>query len=215
MSTIKKIGMMAIGVYIALINAIPAKAADATVEIVSGADANSNVSTTIDTKLSGEIAKRANFFLRNRTTLDDSRMVGSFTSVDLSYALGKGFDAVAETQYVPGSELDARLGIQYFREAGKNLTAYALITRNFSENPNTEFTGVLGYTKGIGGKWKLAGRMEEVVNMTDNSYNYDLTRMRLGIGRGKFTIGPAADISGIGSGKRPTYVLGGFASVKF
>lgn len=212
---IKEIGAMAIGAYMALINAVPALAADATVEVVSGADADSNVSTTIDTKLSGEIAKRANFFLRNRTSVGDDRIVNSFTSIDLSYVLGHGFDVVGETQYTAGAELDPRLGLQYFRDLGRGITAYALLTRNFSENPNTELTTVLGYARNLKGEWKLAGRWEQVVNISDRGYNYDLTRLRLGIGRGRFTAGPAADISGVFSGERPAYVLGGFVSVKF
>jgi len=213
--SIKDIGIVGIGAYMALLNINPALGANATAEVVSGADANSNVSTTIDTKLSGEIAKRTNFFLRNRTSVRDDRTVDSFTVIDLSYALGHGFDAVAETQYAPGAELDSRLGIQYFREIGKNFTAYALVTRNFNENPNTELTGVLGYSKDINGKWKFVGRIEEVVNIADANYNYDLTRLRLGAGRGKFTIGPATDISEVGSGKKSTYMIGGSIGVKF
>ncbi|MFC1732040.1 hypothetical protein ACFL6I_17115 [candidate division KSB1 bacterium] len=208
-------GVTAIAGYMALVNAVSTLAVDGSVEIVSGVDNENYALTTIDAKLGGEIADRTNFFLRNRTTMDHDNMVDSFTLIDLSYNLGKGLDAVGEMQFVPGAETDYRLGMQYFHKFKKGVTAYALLTRNFTEEPNTELTTVLGYSRDIKGEWKLVGRVEGIINMADTCYNYDLTRLRLGIGKGRFLIGPAADISGLGSGEEPAYTAGGFVAVKF
>lgn len=211
----KEIGVTAIGAYMTLVSAMPALAADGSVEVISGVDGDNYASTTIDAKLSGEIAARTNFFLRNRISIDHESQTDSFTLIDLTYALGKGFDAVQETQFTAGAEMDPRLGIQYFRDIGRGFTAYALITRNFDENPNTELTTILGYEHDLKGNWKLMGKWEQIVNISDEVYNYDTARLRLGISKGKFTIGPAADISGIGSKEEPSYNVGGFVAVKF
>lgn len=211
---IKEIGVAALGAYMVLVSAAPALAADASVELVSGVDADNYTHTTIDAKLSGELAKRTGIFLRNRTGIDSESMVNSFTCIDLTYALGKGFDAVGETQFSAGAEIDPRLGVQYFHKFRNGITTYALVTRNFNDDPNTELTGVLGYSGILKGEWKLMGRWEEIINIGDETYNYDTTRLRLGINRGRFSFGPALDISGIGSGERPTYIPGGFVQVK-
>lgn len=189
----------------------PAKAANVTIEAVSGED-----SGTLDTKISGNLPFKIGYFFRNRTSLnyEADNGVSAFSLLDITYPLGKGFDFVAEGQFATGASFDPRLGVQYFKGFKNGITAYALVTRNFNENPNTELTTVFGYTRDINGKLKLVGRIEEVVNIGDKIYNFDITRLRLGIGNGQVTIGPALDIFGIGSEQGPQYFPGGFITVK-
>lgn len=196
---------------IAAAGSCPAKAANVAVEAVSGENIG-----TLDTKVSGTLPGNVGYFCRNRTSVDydaDNNTSG-FSLVDLTYPLGLGFDVVAENQFPDGASFDPRLGVQYFHDLDNGLTFYAMVTRDFNENPNTELTIVLGYIGDINGKLKLTGRWEQIENMGDKSYNYDLTRLRLGIGNDNITIGPALDISGVGSGARPTYAPGGFVQVK-
>lgn len=211
MSITKKIGIMAIGAYMALVNAVPVLAANVTVEGISGED-----SGTLDTKVSGTIPGNIGYFFRNRASVDyeNDNQVDSFSSLDITYPLGRGFDAVAEGQFTNGLPFDPRLGVQYFKDFKNGLTAYALITRDFNENPNTELTTVLGYSKDINGQWKLVGRWEEIINIGDETNNYDTTRLRLGIGKSGVVIGPSLDISDIGSEQGPEYFPGGFIQVK-
>jgi len=202
---------LALGSYMALVNAVPALAANVTLEAVSGEQTG-----TLDTKVSGTLPIKIGYFFRNRTSVnyETDNQVGSFSLLDLTYPLVKGFDFVAEGQFTNGMPFDPRLGVQYFKGFKSGITAYALVTRNFSENPNTELTTVLGYTRDIDGKLKLVGRWEEIINIGDENYNYDTSRLRLGIGNGQVTVGPALDIFGIGSGERPTYAPGVFVQVK-
>lgn len=197
--------------YLAAASLNPAKAANATVEAVSGEKTG-----TLDTKVSGTMPGKIGYFLRNRTNIDyqADNNVSEFSLVDLTYPLGKGFDLVAEGQFSCGVPFDSRLGVQYFKNLGEGITFYGAVTRNLDENPNTELTTVLGYSKDINGKLKLMGRWEEIINVGDKTYNYDISRLRLGIGNDDIMIGPALDISGVGSGERPTYVPGAFIQIK-
>ncbi|PIN86905.1 hypothetical protein COV19_02765 [Candidatus Woesearchaeota archaeon CG10_big_fil_rev_8_21_14_0_10_44_13] len=206
---IKEIGTTAIGVYMTLVNPIPALGVGGSVEVISGVDAESNTSTTIDVKLGGGIAERVNFFFRNMTTIGHDNMVDSFTLMDLVYVLGHGFDAVAETQYAPGEEIDPRLGMQYFKDIGKDMAVYALITRNFSENPNTEAILLLKYSPLINKKTRLLAQWEPLLNMGDKQYNFDLQKIRLGVEYKGVGFGAAADIAGAWNGE-PNYAVGGF-----
>ena len=194
--------------------ASPSKAADVTVEAVATQD-----TATLDTKISGSLAPRFKYFCRNRTGVTyqndaGNNQVGSFTVVDLISVLGKGFDFLGEMQLPSGMEMDPRLGIQYFKKF-KNTSEYFLVTRDFKGNPNTEITNVIGLNLKLKGDWTLMGRWEEIVNLGDENYNFDLARLRLGAGYKKFAFGPAADISGIASGQKPNYQIGGFVQVKF
>ena len=134
--------------YLAAASLSPAKAANITLEAVSGEQ-----SGTLDTKINGTIPSNVGYFFRNRTSVDykTDNNVSSFSLLDISYPLGKGFDLVAEGQLPDGMPFDPRLGVQYFRGFDNGLTFYALLTRDFNENPNTELTTVLGYTRDING----------------------------------------------------------------
>ena len=206
----KSLVVLAFGGYMTISSA-PALAANVTVEAVSDKE-----TVTLDTKVSGIMPCNIGYFFRNRTSIDyeNNDQIGSFSLLDITYPLGKGFDIVAEGQFADGLPFDPRLGVQYFKGFDNGLTFYALVTRNFNENPNTEMTTILGYARDIIGKFRLAGRVEEVINIGDSSYNYDLTRLRLGLGNDQVTIGPSLDISNIGIGKEPQYSPGGFISVK-
>src|SRR3989344_1879370 len=61
----KGIAGFVIGSYMALVNAVPALAANVTVEGVSGEDTG-----TLDTKVSGTIPGNIGYFFRNRTSID-------------------------------------------------------------------------------------------------------------------------------------------------
>ena len=210
--SIRKLLIAGIAVaYLAVASRSPVNAANITVEAVSGEDTG-----TLDTKVSGTISGNIGYFFRNRTSVDyeSDNQVDSFSLLDITYPLGKGFDFVAEDQFTSGMPFDPRLGMQYFKDFKNGLSAYALITRNFNENPNTELTTILGYSKDLDGKWKLVGRWEELINIGDKNYNFDATRLRLGIGINDIVIGPSLDISDIGSEQGPEYFPGGFMTVK-
>lgn len=208
----KKLLMAAIAsLYVVASSLNPAKAENITGEVVSG-----NQVGTLDTKINGTIYGNVGYFFRNRTNInyENDNKTDSFSLLDITYPLRKGFDAVAEGQFQNGQPFDPRLGAQYFKNFNNGLSVYALITRNFNRNPNTEFTTVLGYTKNFDDKWKLVGRLEEIINIGDKNYNYDVTRLRLGIGKNEIIIGPSLDISGIESKEGPKYAPGGFITVK-
>ena len=197
----KKILMAGIA-FLAIASLNQSKAASIKVEPVFA-----EKSMVLDTKSKGTLPYNIGYFMRNRTTLDyeNNNNANEFLNVDLTYPLGRGADFVFENQFTAGKPYDPRLGVQYFKDFENGLTFYILVTRNWGALPNTEITPVIGYERSINPRLRFAGRLEECVNIGDKKYNFDLTRLRLGIGNKDFIMGPALDVSGIGSGKRPEY----------
>ncbi|MFC1732833.1 hypothetical protein ACFL6I_21230 [candidate division KSB1 bacterium] len=216
--TIKKIGTAAIGTYMALVNAVPALAADASVEVMHGTNTTTQAQTaTVDAKVMGSLGDRFGYFGRLIETVDmaNENEVGTFALMDLSCRLGKGFDVVGETQFIPGMEPDLRAGIQYFKKFENGIAVYALATRNFTEMPNTELVGLVTFNHKLNENLGLTGSVESVVNIGDTAYNFDSTKVRAGINYKGLKIGPAANISGLGTDGEPEVTVGGFVAKEF
>ena len=201
---------------------LPAQAANVEVEAMHGNTYNGQTEnvTTLDTKVGSNI-RNLGYFFRNITTADHTEYedgadnnVNAFSLVDLTYPLGAGFDAVGEIQLPAGAPADPRAGLQFCKSAD-DVLVYALATRNFTADPNTELVGLFRYTPAIKDDLKIFGQVEAIVKIGDKDYNFDSTKVRLGIDKDGNRIGVAGQINGLGTGNEPEYGLGVFAGKEF
>jgi len=213
MTEIRKIALLA-GIALAAVGSVNQAKAGGSAEILYGTDQDNDEHSTLDVKVSGALAPQMAFFARSRNNVDYTGNVNAFTLVDVSYKAAEGIYVVGEMQFVPGAKVDSRIGIQGQGSLG-DLFGYGLVTRNFNEKPNTECTGIVAFTPQLGDDIRGMLRWEEIINRGDNGDQYDIARIRVGLSYGALTAGAAADISGIGSGKSMSRVVGGFVKMEF
>jgi len=208
---INEIKKMVTGVAIAasMVCGIPNLANADSVEVMAG-----NESTTLDTKISANVAPRTNLFLRGRTSVDyESDNVNYFGLADLSVNLVDGLDAVAEAQFIPGVEVVPRLGLGYFKKV-EDFSVYALATAGLSgENVDAEFFANLRYAPELTDDLELVLNLENVTNVGEQGHNFSVQRLRTGLGVDNYEIGVAADLTEA-SGE-VTSNIGGYAAIKF
>jgi len=197
----KGIATAALAGYIALGSIGQVKAASST-EILSG-----HQSTTIDTKVIGGVTPKIGFLARNRMIADYKGNVNSFLIVDVTYALGNGFDAVLETQASPQIGVVPRPGLQYFKKNG-DFGIFALSTTNAEKNPDLELISLLTYTPNLKENVNLLAQLETVTNIGTEGHNFSIQRARAGLDVKGYKFGVAADF--FESGKTIDYNLGMF-----
>ena len=189
---------------------MPASAADGSIESMAGHKA-----TTIDLKLSGEVAPKTGLFVRETTTTDNKGEVSHFGLADVSYSIVDGLDAVAEVQAAPGMGVVPRVGAQYFGEVG-DFSVYALGTVKAMENPDGEFLAVLKYTPELTDGVSLLTSAENLTSVGSEGHNFSTQRLRAGVTiADKFQVGVGADLTEIGEAGTLDYNVGGFARLKF
>ncbi len=170
--------------------------------------------TTIDTKVSAEVAPRTNMFLRQMTTSDYSGDVSFFGLADLSYNVVGGLDVVAEVQAAPGMGVIPRVGAQYFGEVG-DLTLYVLGTVKAGEKPDGEFVTIIGYAPKLAEGVDLLTSVEDLTSVGKEGHNFSVQRLRLGVTLAdKYQIGVGADLTEIGDEGTLETSVGGFIGLK-
>ena len=210
MSTIKTLGTAA---AIIILTAYAANAGS--IELMATGE-----SSTSDIKANGTIPGGIGFFTRNRQTLDyDSETVNPFSVIDVSYPLplGDGFDALVEGQFTAGDSPDKRFGIQYFKkfgEEGKTGSAYALVSKRFAMDPNTEIVVKGTYTPTLIGDLTLLTQWESALNLNGSDRNYAVQRVRAGLGYKGLSGGIGVDVSTSAEGETEAGI-GGFVSTSF
>ena len=204
----KQLGMAAMAATIAL--SPTAVNAGGSVEAMAG-----HQSTTIDTKISTEIAPRTNLFLRQMTTADYEGNVSFFGLANLSYNIVGGLDVVGEVQAAPGMGVIPRLGAQYFGQFG-DFAVYALATVKTMENPDGEFVVNLGYTPKLSENISLLANLENLTSVGEAGHNFSVQRLRAGITvQEKYQLGLGADLTEVGNEGTLDHNLGGFAGITF
>lgn len=205
-TTATMIKRMIAPVLLAATLAVPLKARANSAEVFVG-DKN----TTIDVRMSGELAPKTNLYLRAMTSADYHNQVGYFGLADVSYNLHGGLDAVIETQATPEEGIVARPGVQYLRQIG-NASLFALGTVSFKDGKNVESVIEMEYTPPLTSGLKLASRLENVTNVGEQGHNFSIQRLRIGVSAGKYSFGTAADCMEIP--REISYVIGGFLKVQ-
>src|SRR3989338_2650144 len=156
------------------------KAAAGSIETMAG-----DKSATIDLKVAANVAPRTNFFTRSRTTIDYENEVSYFGLTDLSVNLVDGLDVVAEAQFIPGSEIIPRAGMQYFISKG-DASLYALASVGLSGKPDGEFQQILTYKQKVTGEVSLTFSAENITNVAAQGHAFSLQRLRAGVVLGKY-----------------------------
>jgi len=203
---------LAIAAAIAALTAlIPLPAnASGSVEAMAG-----EKTTTIDTKVSTEVAPDTNLFLRQMTTSDYNSKVSFFGLADLTYNIFGGLDAVAEVQAAPGMGVIPRLGAQYFGQFG-DFSVYALGTVKAMEHPDGEFIVNMGYTPELTEGVRLLTNVENLTSIGEEGHQFSVQRLRAGLKfMDKYGIGFGADLTEVGNDGELNYNMGGFASLGF
>jgi hypothetical protein len=153
-------------------------------EVMAGTTAS-----TLDAKLSGDIASHAGFFLRSRTTVGYDGTVSAFELADVTYSLGKGFDVVAEVQMT--TSVIPRAGVQYYH--GNDIVAvYGLVT---VDTHYAELTVFVQYTPKITEKMSGFAKLETIQDVGLDGYVWGTERARLGVGIKGYKVGLATDIT--------------------
>ncbi|PIN80199.1 hypothetical protein COV16_01375 [Candidatus Woesearchaeota archaeon CG10_big_fil_rev_8_21_14_0_10_34_8] len=145
--------------------------------------------TTLDAKLSGNIAGNAGFFFRARPTVGYDGAVSHFELADATYSLGKGIDAVAEVQMM--ANIDPRIGMQYYGE-NNNVAVYGLITvgTNYAE-----LLAFAQYMPKLTDKVSGFAKIETVQDAGSQGYVWGTERLRLGVDVKGYKVGLGADIT--------------------
>lgn len=237
-TAVKAIGTAAVGAYMALVNAIPALAANLNVELMYGNNQTTEAeSLTLDTKASGKLIAGLGYFFRNRTTmgLEENTVNGSFTCAELNYKIVDGLAVLAAVKAVPGQKYMPRGGFKYLHKFGENenLSIFLMLTHDLSEGIKTDVLADVGYTLPIRTKWGVRFGLEEAVTFTDGGPTTDISRIRAGITykvikeRSKWperyqepkktiiSAGAAVDINDIADRKERVFTPGAYVSVKF
>jgi len=186
-----------------------ASGAGGSVEVMGG-----QANTTLDVKLSGEVAPRTGIFVRNRTTVDYNNQVSPFTLADLTFNIAGGLDAVAEVQMAPGMGAVPRLGVQYFKAFG-DFSVYGLATGKARENPNAEMIVLLRYMPRLSERIKGFAQVEALSDIGRTGHEYSTQRIRLGLDISGYRLGAAADLVETGNKAAMSYNMGGFVSKNF
>ena len=172
-------------------------------------------STTIDTKISAEVAPKTNLFVRQMTTADYKGDVSVFGLADLSYKIVDGLDIVGEIQAAPGMGVIPRVGAQYFGQCG-DLTLYVLGTVKAGEKPDGEFVTVIGYTPELTEGVSLLTSIENLTSVGENGHQFSGQKLRLGVTLDdKYQIGAGADLTEVGNEGTLEGNVGGFVGLKF
>ena len=204
----KGLATAALAATIAL-SPMPAKA-DGSVEAMAGHKA-----TTIDLKVSGEVAPRTGLFVREITTTDYEGNVSAFGLIDLSYKVIGGLDVVGEVQAAPGMGVIPRIGAQYFGQFG-DLAIYALGTVKAGEHPDGEFVTVIGYAPKLAEGVNLLTSLENLTSVGESGHQFSVQRARVGVTLAdKYQIGVGADLTEVGNEGTLDANVGGFAGLKF
>ena len=107
-SSVKNLATAALLAATIALSPTPATAGGS-VELMAG-----HQSTTLDTKVSTEVAEKTGLFIRQMTTSTPEGEVSYFGLADLSYKLVGGLDVVGEIQAAPGMGVIPRAGLQHF-----------------------------------------------------------------------------------------------------
>ena len=213
MTMLEKLRKVATGAAIlaALAGGVPsASAADGSVEVMAGHKA-----TTLDLKVSGEIAPKTGLFLRDIETIGYDGTVSHFGLADLSYEIAGGVGAVAEIQVAPGMGVVPRIGAQYFGKFG-DLSAYVLGTIKTAEHPDGEFMASLRYAPEVAKDVKLPISIEALTSVGEEGHKFSTQKIRAGIELGgKYEVGAGVDLLEVGKDGILEYSAGGFAGIKF
>lgn len=186
-----------------------ASAATATAEVVSG-----DASSTLDVKVSGEVAPRFGLFTRHRETVDYDNNLRHFSLADATYTVGNGVGAVVETQFIPNLGVVPRLGFQYATARG-DLDVFVLATAVARENTNGEGVTLFRYSPPLHPRARLFAQIETVTNIGKGGHNFSVERLRLGLDIHGYRFGAAADITEKGDKLVPCYNVGGFVARNF
>ena len=166
------------------------------VEVMAGADY-----TSTDATIYGSLPYNFGYFGRNTTSFNyKSGQITPFAFIDLSRTIGKGFDAVYETQFIDNSNgpiVTPRAGIQTFRELGKNLTLYTIGTANFptqrDPEANGEIVATLRYSPQLTKSIKGIAQLETVTNFGSKGLNFASQQIRLGAAYKRLEAGAAVN----------------------
>ena len=158
------------------------------VEMMSG-----NKGSTIDTKFSTELPYGTGLFFRDRISVGTNKNVNYFGLMDISKRIGKGLDAVAEFQFSPGMPVDSRVGIQYYKSLG-DFSVYSLGTSSLSKNSNNEILVNLRYAPKLNKNLEGVINLENITNFELDKHNFSIQRARMGLKKGKYEFGLAADL---------------------
>lgn len=178
------------------------------VEVMAG-----NKNARSDISMTGNLSKRVGFLNRNQITVDYNNNVQPFSLVDITYGLGKGVSAVAETQAAPGMGVVQRAGIDYFAEKG-NLNAYLLATVSMLKNSDLEIASLINYSKPLNDKSSVVLSSENLANMGKQGFNFGLSNNRIGFKVNDYALGLALDAI-IDNNLHPDWNIGGFVSKRF
>lgn len=172
-----------------------------------------NKSTTLDIKVTTDVAPRTNLFLRGRTSVDYQGEVSYFGLADLSVNLVDGLDAVAEAQFIPDVGVIPRLGLGYFKKAG-DFSVYGLVTAGLNgENVDAEILANIRYAPKLTDNLDLVLNLENITNVGEQGHNFSVQRLRTGLGVDNYEVGVAADFTEAGG--EVTSNVGVYAAIKF
>ncbi len=208
----EKLRKFATGAAIAATLALSPMAARAegSLELMAG-----HQTTTLDTKISAEVAPKTGLFIRQMTTTDYEGEVSTFGLADVSYKVVGGLDVVGEVQAAPGMGIIPRVGAQYFGQLG-DLTLYVLGTVKAGEKPDGEFVTAIGYSPKLAEGVSLLTSMENLTSVGESGHQFSVQRLRAGVTLAeKYQIGVGADLTEVGNEGTLDTNVGGFAGLKF
>ena len=206
-SSVKNLATAALLAATIALSPTPATAGGS-VELMAG-----HQSTTLDTKVSTEVAEKTGLFIRQMTTSTPEGEVSYFGLADLSYKLVGGLDVVGEIQAAPGMGVIPRAGLQHFGKVG-DLAVYALATVKTMEHPDGEIVVSLSYTPKLGESIDLLMSLEDLTSIGKEGHQFSAQKLRAGITlMEKYHIGAAANLTELGPDGSFGYDIGGFVGV--
>ena len=189
LARVASVTVLAAGIMAAPATARAAGVASGSIELMSGHE-----SSTLDTKLSVPLAKRASLFFRNRSTADYRSGVSPFTLLDLDYNVTDRFCLVCETQFTSENKNAYLAGFGYFRKTGDfSLFVAPGVTLTDETTLTTQI--ILKYTPPINRTTHLLARLELFSTEDGVGQLGTISRARLGVERGGYNAGFAIDAS--------------------
>ncbi|MFA6889300.1 MAG: hypothetical protein WC254_07435 [Candidatus Woesearchaeota archaeon] len=151
-------------------------------------------STTLDAQISGPIIGSTGFLLRNRTTIPYEGKVSIFQLGDITYALGNGFDAVAELQVAltqDSSIIMPRLGAHYYHNFG-TIEMDSVVT---IDSQYAELDAFVQYRPKITNTINGFAKIETIQDIGLQGYVFGTELTRLGVDVKGYKTGLALDVT--------------------
>lgn len=167
--------------------------ATGSVELIAG-DKN----TTLDVRLTEQLAPRLEFFTAHQVTVDYENNLGYYGLVSLGCNVIDGFNVLAQAEGSLETGVKPRFGAEYFKQID-DLSLYVEVASTIEKNPTTELFGIIGYRPKITDDLRFVINVENITLLSfKNGHDYSTQKFRIGLGAGKFEFGPAVNVEEFG-----------------